>query len=64
MVMVMSKSEFSEAVREAKSHMDKVNAAAERGDWVTVEKALRDVQFGAGEFRLVSLSRRLEKSAV
>jgi hypothetical protein len=63
MVMVMSKFGFAEAVREAKSRMDMANAAATRGDWVSVEKALRDVQRDAGELRLVSLSRRLEKSA-
>ena len=63
-VMVMSNFGFAEAVRQAKSRMDAVNAAAERGDWVSVEKALRDVQRDAGELRLESLSRRLEKSAV
>jgi hypothetical protein len=62
--MVMSKLGFAEAVRQAKSRMDTVNAAAERGDWVSVEKALRDVQRDAGELRLESLSRRLEKSSV
>jgi hypothetical protein len=62
--MVMSKFGFAEAVRQAKSRMDTANAAAERGDWVSVEKALRDVQRDAGELRLESLSRRLEKSAV
>jgi hypothetical protein len=62
--MVMSNLGFAEAVRQAKSRMDAVNAAAERGDWVSVEKALRDVQRDAGELRLESLSRRLEKSAV
>ena len=44
--------------------MDTANAAAERGDRVSVEKALRDVQRDAGELRLESLSRRLEKSVV
>ena len=62
--MVMSRFGFAEAVRQAKSRMDTANAAAERGDWVCVEKALRDVQRNAGELRLENLSRRLEKSAI
>jgi hypothetical protein len=64
MVMIMSNVGFADAVRRAKSRMDTANAAAERGDWVSVEKALRDVQRDAGELRLESLSRRLEKAAI
>ena len=51
---------FVEEVRRAKARMDEAVKAAKRGEWQDAEQALRDVQMGARELRLLMLSRRLE----
>ena len=49
-----------EEVHRAKARMDEAVKAALRGEWLDAEQALRDVQMGAREMRLLMLSRRLE----
>jgi hypothetical protein len=51
---------FFEEVRRAKARMDEAMTAALRGEWQDAEQALRDVQMGARELRLLMLTRRLE----